>query len=324
MNERCMPDIVLSVHREAKKDAGEDSFCYCFGSNAGMLGVFDGCGGLGAQRHSCYSGKTEAFMASRFCAGAFFDSFKATFPSNRSVTELAEKYCSAAAAACSQMLKVYRPHGENESPRVKGSMVRTLPSTAAVALIQLVSPGKHLICPIWAGDSRVYILTKDGLAQLTVDDTTVPDPMENLYEDGILKNILCEGVTPRLHMTQVLIEEPFLIFSATDGCFGYYSTPMEFEGILLDTLLTAKNGAEWEKKLSLRIGEVAGDDYTFCLVSFGYQTFSALQESFTERYRFLYDNFLNMLQYLPNEDREIRRQMWEHYKPQYYRYIKEK
>lgn len=323
MNGRCIPDMVLSINREAKKDAGEDSFCYSFGAEAGMLGVFDGCGGLGAQRHKFYSEKTEAYMASRLCAGAFFDSFASVFPGKDTAEKLAESYCAATSSACARVLTTYRPQKQAGELQIKGSMVRSLPSTVSAALIQKDRNGTYLVCPMWAGDSRTYLLTKDGLAQLTVDDISVPDPMENLYEDGILKNILCEGQTPQLHMTKVSLQEPFCVFSATDGCFGYFSTPMEFEGVLLETMLSSGSAAAWEAALCDRIGRVAGDDFTLCLAAYGFSSFRALQTAFSSRFKDIQNTYLKTLLALPKEDRETRRKLWASYKPQYERYLKE-
>ena len=69
-------DFVLSFCREKIPGNGEDCYCYSFTDDAGLLGVFDGCGGAGAREHAYYSGHTEAFMASRLCAGAFYDCFR--------------------------------------------------------------------------------------------------------------------------------------------------------------------------------------------------------------------------------------------------------
>ena len=72
--------FLLSFCRDKIPGKGEDSFCYSFCDSAGMLGVFDGCGGAGARTHAYYSGKTEAYMASRLCAGAFYDLFRMHYP----------------------------------------------------------------------------------------------------------------------------------------------------------------------------------------------------------------------------------------------------
>lgn len=284
-----------------------------------MLGVFDGCGGLGAQRHRFYSDATEAFMASRLCSGAFYDAFEDTFSQSGNLS--AEDFCRLAADYCALVLSAFRPHSE-DGASIKGTMVRALPTTAAAVVIRAASKG-FVLNPIWAGDSRVYLLMPSGLFQLTVDHTTVPDPMENLYKDGLLCNILCEGKKPHLHLRELHVAEPFLVFTATDGCFGYFSTPMEFEGVFLQTMHAAQSVAQWEEMLAEQIGAVAGDDYTLCMASYGFRSFQRMQQCFAHRFQFLQDHYLRMLRTLPLTDIEMRRELWQSYRADYLRYIKD-
>ena len=313
-------DFVLSFCRDKIPDQGEDSYCYSFCDTAGLLGVFDGCGGAGARKHQHYSNRTEAYMASRLCAGVFYDSFREIFPCQQIAKQLTAEVF---APRVAQRLNAFQPPKDPSGFQIRGSMVRTLPTTAAVALLQQQENGACLVSAIWAGDSRVYILDRKGLAQLTVDHTTVSDPMENIYEDGILKNILCSDRPVDLHCRTVEVEGPFMVFSATDGCFGYVSTPMEFEGLLLATLLRAQNPAEWESMLADLIGKFAGDDHTLCLGAFGYKTFEALQDDVRDRFAYLQKTFLEPVVQIPAEDRESRFALWNLYKDDYFRYMKD-
>ena len=313
-------DFVMSFCRDKIPGHGEDSYCYSFCDSAGLLGVFDGCGGAGARKHEYYSNHTEAYMASRFCAGVFYDQFCGLFPCNYSAKDLAEKVFVVQAV---KRLKEFVPPEDASGFRVKGSGVRTLPSTAAVALIQQDRDGSALVSAMWAGDSRVYIIDSLGLAQLTVDDTTVTDPMENIYEDGILKNVFCSDKEVKLHCKTIKIQSPFLVFSATDGCFGYLSTPMEFEGILLETLMETNCIAEWETQLADIISSVAGDDHTLCLAAYGYSSYHELKNSFMRRYEYIRDHYLVPVAKMPVTDREARNELWSAYREDYMRYIKD-
>lgn len=320
MQDRLPLDFILSFCRDMIPEHGEDSYCYSFCDTAGMLGVFDGCGGAGARKHEVYSGQTEAYMASRLCAGAFYDSFRATFPCSLPPEQIAKEVLAAKAI---ETLVTYEPPKDGDGLRITGSMVRTLPTTAAVALIQQAGNGELLVSAIWAGDSRVFLLDSRGLAQLTIDDTSVPDPMENLYEDGVLRNIFCSDRKVKVHCRTIRVRPPFVVVSATDGCFGYVSTPMEFEGILIHTLLNANTPQEWEAKLAERIGMSAGDDHTLCLASFGYNSFAAIRESLSERYAYILREYLNPVSELPVDDRQSRYQLWERYQADYMRYLKD-
>lgn len=320
MHHNLSLDFVLSFCRDKIPAHGEDSYCYSFCDDAGMLGTFDGCGGAGARKHSCYAGHTEAYMASRFCAGAFYDQFRKLFPCNQTADNLAEAVF---APETAQRLADFAPPKDESSFQIKGSSIRTLPSTAAVALIQQGDNGTVLVTAIWAGDSRVYIMDASGLAQLTVDDTTVTDPMTNIYEDGILKNIICSDKPVKLHCKTITMCEPFVVFSATDGCFGYLSTPMEFEGVLLETLLKTKCAAGWERRLADTLGSIAGDDHTLCLAAYGYGSYTALQRSFARRYEYIEKYYLLPVSRIPVENRDSRFELWSSYRDNYLRYIKD-
>lgn len=320
MENKLPLNFILSFCKETVPDYGEDCSCHAFCDTAGLLGVFDGCGGAGARKQSCYSGRTEAYMASRLVAGAFYDQFRASYPSDMGAEQFALRVLTPAVGQC---LKTYQPPKEDSAFQIRGSMVRTLPTTAAAAVIRSLDSGALEVSAIWAGDSRVYILDEQGLAQLTVDDTSVPDPMENLYEDGVLRNILCAEKDTNLHLNTVTLRGPALVLTATDGCFGYVSTPMEFEGMLLDSLMTADSPAQWEQQLSATIGQFAGDDHTLCLAALGYGDFGELKNTLGARYQQLCAQSLNQLSQLPLEDRQTRQQLWAQYQPQYCRFMKE-
>lgn len=304
-------DFVLRICREMIPGHGEDSFCHSFCDSAGLLAVFDGCGGAGARTHDYYTGRTEAYMASRLCAGAFYDAFRAGETDPQTLAD-----------GALERLKKYAPPVEPGALVMKGSMVRTLPTTAAAALVRPTGNGLLSVSAIWAGDSRVYLLDGNGLAQLTVDDTSVPDPMENVYEDGVLRNIFCSDRKVTVHCTTVEVKPPFAVLAATDGCFGYVSTPMEFEGLLLETLQSAQTPAQWEEMLSGAIGSLAGDDYSLCLAAFGYDRFLTLQESLRGRFAYLAQQYLEPVSRLSLEDRQSRMDLWQQYRDNYYRWMK--
>lgn len=312
-------NCILSFCREQVPGHGEDSFCYASCDTAVLLAAFDGCGGAGAQTHKCYDDHSEAYIASRLCAGVVYDDFCELFPTAMSTEEFVKQKLT---QDLKQVLEENAPFQEEGAFQIRGSLVRTLPTTAAMAMVRPENGGIQLSA-IWAGDSRVYLLNGEGLAQLTVDDTTVPDPMENLYEDGVLKNVICKDRPVRLRCASYRVKPPFVVFAATDGCFGYVTTPMEFEEMLLSTLAQSESPAQWEEALAGRIGGVAGDDYTLCLAAFGYESFEDLRSEAKRRYAAMNKAYLDRLSELPSDDREGRRLLWESYSPNYCRYLKD-
>lgn len=319
--ERRLPlNFIVNFCGEIRQGQGEDNWCYSFGANAGMLGVFDGCGGAGARTSAHYGGRTEAYMASRLAAGVFYESFNQAYPGSMSASAFASDVLT---PNLSRRFAANVPPQDASGFQIRGSMVRTLPTTAASVLIRQERENELTVSPIWAGDSRVYILDSAGLAQLTVDDTSVPDPMENQYEDGVLKNIICQDRPVRLRVRTLRIKPPFILLAATDGCFGYVSTPMEFEGLLLETMLRAENVGQWEQLLQKTIGSFAGDDHTMCLAAFGYRDFQSIQRVFSGRYAALEKQFLEPVRQIPLEDRDTRRGLWNQYRQGYMRYLRD-
>lgn len=48
----------FSISGEMIPQNGEDSYLYSFNENKGLVGVFDGCGGIGSRRYEILNGKT--------------------------------------------------------------------------------------------------------------------------------------------------------------------------------------------------------------------------------------------------------------------------
>ena len=111
---------------------------------------------------------------------------------------------------------------------------------------------------------------------------------------------------------------PSVLITATDGCFGYFSTPMEFEFLLVDTLWAAKDMEDWQKKLADRIKRITGDDYTMGIAAVGYKNFKQLKASLTKRKRDLFRKYIAKLKEAsPDEKAEL----WEEYKKFYYKEV---
>ncbi len=314
-----LPSFVLKIYNEVKPEHGEDNYCHAFCQDGtGLLAVFDGCGGSGAFRHAAYTDHTEAYMASRMCAGTFLDCFVDSFPRSGADDAFARSYCDRVQTMCARVLDRYAPPSE-DGPVMKGRMVRTLPTTAAAALVTLPNPGSYCIYPIWAGDSRVYTMTADGLAQLTQDDCSVADPFENLYQNGSLKNFISQGRPVVLNIRRVDVARPMLVMAASDGCFGYYSTPMEFEGTILRTLMQVSSLNQWEQLLKEQICAVAGDDVSLILAGYGYGSFEQLQQDLKLRHQLVEQQYMLPLSQLDPGDRDARLQLWQSYKTNYLR-----
>ena len=306
-------DGLFAVSSEAYKGEGEDSFCCSCAENAALIGVFDGCGGLGARQYEHYERHTGAYIASRLVSGAVYDWFQAlkrVGSYEYEEVELNKKI--------SEALRLGEQKGGNTLV-LRGSMVRDFPTTASIVLAKQIE-NKVIIDAIWAGDSRIYLLDYVGLSPLSIDDTDSEDAFEDLRNDPVQTNVLSSDGKFTLHKRSAQINGPMAVIAASDGYFGYWRTPMEFEYFLLDTLDRAKSLSEWKKSLHTEIQEVAGDDATLAAMLFYFGSFSELKKSYKERYKHVKEQYIKPLS--DDFSDEKARELWQEYRKSYERYKK--
>jgi hypothetical protein len=123
---------------------------------------------------------------------------------------------------------------------------------------------------LWAGDSRAYALDASGLHQLSTDDLReVGDALSNLHQDSPVSNAMSADTEFHVNYRRVELEAPFVLLTATDGCFGYVPTPMHFEHLLLETLATTRSAEDWSSALQSEISAVTGDDAAIAVMGVG-------------------------------------------------------
>lgn len=307
-------DTVLVISKAARDKLGEDSF-YCAKSNhSAVVSVYDGCGGLGARKYESFQGHTGAYMAARIVSGAVHDWYHCNhskkWPDAEILMECIDAYIRTAYDVCA-------PYAL-ERMNIKGSMIRKLPTTMAFAYAEYAEDG-ILVHILWAGDSRIYLLNEEGLAQLTKDDIEVADALENLMCDGAMTNVLSSDGNFKIHSKSMKVTGPTMIFAATDGCFGYIPSPMEYEYVILKSLLNSRSPKDFQRALRIHLAQYAGDDLALGLMSFYYGDFEKCKTLFTERLRFLERKYICFLH--QDNSNEIVRRLWKEYKSQYERYL---
>ena len=308
---------LLSTHflicNDKIKGDGEDSGIEAYTRDVGIIGAFDGCGGLGAKCCPAVSDRTEAYLASRAVGAAVKRWFyaNAAAKGNWSLEELRGNIDS--------NLDLCQRNSGDSGLRLRGSLVRPFPTTMAMVRFQIVDR-KLVTEHIWAGDSRTYLLDKRGLAQVSVDDVQNQDAMSNLTNDGALTNVISADKQYVLHHATIVPKHPCIFFCASDGCFGYVSSPMEFEHMILQTLMESDSIIQWKQKLSDAIYERAGDDQTIAIAAFGFETFTDFKAYYMGRYSVMHQ----LVQTYEQSDQEQRQRLWEAYRPGYYRHIADK
>ena len=218
---------IFSVAEEMVKNNGEDCFYYDVIDNNFIIAALDGCGGSGSKKYENYSGKTGAYIASRAVCGGV----RTWFCESNEESKL-PNYIQEALSVC----KKYA----DKTGRIMGSLGKAFPTTTAIITGKLISNGIDANW-YWAGDSRCYMLDYNGLHQLTTDDLDGQDAMSNLSNDGVMTNVINASTSFEVHNKKLSFDSPCILLTATDGCFGYLNSPMEFEYLLTDSLIKAKN-----------------------------------------------------------------------------------
>lgn len=315
-------DCFLEITGEITEGKGEDCCLADFSESGVVFAVFDGCGGIGSEQYGGpFQNHTGAYLASRTAASAFRKWFSCEFaPGSVRLTPdnlppVCQEVRGFLRAELDEAGKLVRSSDGQEGLRIKGSMYKLLPTTASMVVGQYQDNQVNLYY-LWAGDSRGYLLNKRGMMQITLDDTSRGlDAWDSLFEDQTLTNMLSADSDFHLHACHLLSDLPLLAIAATDGCFDYLPTPMDFEHLILGSLMNSGNYDEWLRAVDAGLKETAGDDYAMEIGVFGFSDFQDVKDYFRERELSLGST----LKLLSLFDEEQSREEWNYYKQLYYR-----
>ena len=272
MTELRGPSLSFAFNLGKIPDQGEDSDPIVRdGPDLGLVGVFDGMGGAGGTVYETTDGpRTGAYLASRIARDVvearMLELLEPDWNLNGRAT--AEDLRRSVRQALEERL------AELKAPpsRLRSKLLRALPTTMALVALQRADRGGadwtgHVF---WAGDSRAYVLTPSGIAQLSTDDLRDPgDALANLRHDSVVSNAMSADTDFHVSYRRVELEAPFLLVGATDGCFGYVPTPMHFEHLLLRGLMGARNAKTWSAAVQAAIIPITGDDAAMAVLGVG-------------------------------------------------------
>ncbi len=282
-------DKSLVLFSEKKEGLGEDALPLLLSDANNYVGVFDGMGGAGAAEYPTFTKglKTGAYLASRVVRALCLE-WLSKYKSFENISDF-ENYIS---KCLSRLIDFWNIRQSG----LRSSFVRILPTTLAIVESKRTNQGV-VINSLWAGDSRNYILLSSGLQQISTDDLRQPkDPLENLRNDDALSNCICQDKPFTIHKIKCgVFYEPIIILSATDGCFGYLTSPMHFEFILLDALMKSQSCKDWCDNIKKALSPISGDDFTLALQIID-GDFTYWQETLRNRYTYLRDMIIEPIE----------------------------
>lgn len=271
-------DIIISFTTEKIMGHGEDAPALLIAKgNSCAVGVFDGMGGAGAticESSSLGVGYTQAYIASRIVCSSMDIFFHNHLPTDDVAIEDMKAV----------IMRKLREEKETFIPKVssllRSKLVREYPTTLAIVTLHEYDES-YRVDSYWAGDSHCYLWTKCGLYLISRDDLEENnDPMDNLHNDSPISNCICIDRDFTIHHIPIeLKKEPVIILCASDGCFGYYQTPMHFEYVLKNCLQKAKDEKEWEQLIKDEVLNVTGDDCSLSLIAKGFSSFEDLKKT---------------------------------------------
>ncbi len=239
------------------------------------VGVFDGMGGAGATTcdSSFGDGYTQAYVSSRIVCSSMETFLLNHLPTDDVKVEDMKEVIKR------KLLEEKEAFPPKVKSALRSKLVREYPTTLAIVVLQEYEKA-YKVESYWAGDSHCFLWTKDGFSQISKDDLEEKnDPMENLHNDSPISNCVCIDRDFNINsITFEIPQEPTIILCATDGCFGYYQSPMHFEFILSSTIQKAKEEKDWEQLLREKILKVTGDDCSLSLIAIGFSSFEDLKK----------------------------------------------
>jgi serine/threonine protein phosphatase PrpC len=312
MQERNQVIRTASIFSEKQPGFGEDAvpLIVQFSDNAVTGIVFDGLGGAGSQPATSASGVTRSQAA--WAAQILPKVYKGIICSktnddakpqiNQDTVSNCEKvnsfFCEtesrpidAELARNDLVLDLFRKFVYEDgitvpSTKLRSSLIRQFPSTIAGFHTVRSDAITTTTTVFWAGDSRVYVLDREGLHLVTKDHLSgVNDEISGDYTDSVMTN--CFNLTDEFYIKNIEIQLSCdcIIIACTDGVFSYYDSPWKFEKMVLSSLFSSPNLKATVNNLYEMIIETAQDDATLCMALFG--DFEHMRQPLMDRVRVL-------------------------------------
>jgi len=323
--------VALAGGSSKSSERNEDSGVTSLRPVEACVAVFDGMGGSGSRgvvtRNN--DGTSEAYHASRRASQATMRWWNDNSRRDLSPEKLSGNIFEELRLAASELT------GPQDGPVVRSTMLKSFPTTAAIAVLQVDEPsGTVAVTAMWAGDSRVYLVSPEEFIQLTIDDVQRGlDPFELLSHDTPISKHFSADLAVQLRSNIIKrIRKPLVVFAASDGIFNYWSTPWEFELVVRKCLRGNSSIQAFAESLSNECAAVSKDDYTVACISVDYSEFFdhenrlemeiATLEALQERFKSLRERRSQLIEESETLETDIQ-DIWNRYKISYLTEINE-
>lgn len=162
---------------------------------------------------------------------------------------------------------------------IKRDGVSMFSTTMASIVINSESKNAVDIDVYWAGDSRCYCLSADGLQQLSNDH-------EN---DAGMTNLFCidSSITSYVSKRHYSIKKPCILFSCSDGFFDVTSFICEVEEAFMKFIFESNSMDEFKCKTAELYDAIKGDDCSIALKAFGFEKYDDIKRCLEKRYEYI-------------------------------------
>ena len=280
----------LTIYTEKNANKGEDAnpVLSQINENDFMIAVFDGLGGAGGSNITSPKGEinTHAYYGSRILRDCIVQLSNAQ---NKEVITDKDQLKKYVISFINDDLTNFR----QKDVAMLSKKPTKLPTTFALTFINQFREELKLDI-MWAGDSRCFAMSPgQSLTTLTKDDTkdSESDSLNLKVDSPMINYVNAEG-NFYINQNKIKLTGKNILIVATDGCFGYFPSPVHFEYSLLKTLSESTSIDTWQKKLTQDIVYITKDDATMSLLAFGWDNFLEIKDDFESDFISLKDNFI--------------------------------
>ncbi|HET8700692.1 MAG TPA: hypothetical protein VFL97_03390 [Nitrococcus sp.] len=117
------------------------------------------------------------------------------------------------------------------------------------------------------------------------------------------------SLTLRFLLRFLLWNDRVLLICASDGAFSYLPTPMDFEFVILNSLMSSESMQIWADELAERLKATAGDDISMLLQPLGFDSFDDITYFYKKRLDKLSEQFVEPLETLQEKQTQLEKEL---------------